>query len=630
MAAEAGGQQLPAQRLAQILSSGGKGVRVNRETADFVANIWVDYALLGQAVAQGKLPMDSASVAEAVWPEISELKGTHWHDTLMAHRASVSDAAVDSLYQAPDTCGCSSTSCSAPAPTAGADAATAVKKKAEADAGPDPEGRQVRPARRELSEDPGSKADSGFLPPSPKGRFVPAFDSVGWALAAGAGERRWSRRHSAITSSSGPRWPRPAAASVDYLQERAGAQLDSLYMDSLAAANKIEVLSGAPAAMRAAAEAPDESTELDQGAGDVTPAAQLTVKDYLRWVRALPPQYTAQLKSANDSDADQVRPDPDAERAAAARGRSQQDRDHAARVGTLKRRTRASSTRSGWRWGCRTADLTDSSVAASPSARRWRGLKVERYFDQLIAGKTRLRPLPSGAGHAAARAAAVRASTTPASTARSSWRRKSRPRPTRAAPKGAMQRAPGGPPIPGCPAAAASARRERPRPRRRAAAGAERRSHAGPAAEKPAGTSRAHRRARVCLDAGDPASAGVRLAAQDTTALRPPPVAPAAPGADSHRRRPAAARRRSPAARRRPPGTMPDTAVVVDRVVAVVGNRPVLASQVDEEIFSRQSQGQQLPDRPRLARRRSASRSSRRSWTRSCWSSRRSATPPSR
>jgi peptidyl-prolyl cis-trans isomerase SurA len=43
---------------------------------------------------------------------------------------------------------------------------------------------------------------------------------------------------------------------------------------------------------------------------------------------------------------------------------------------------------------------------------------------------------------------------------------------------------------------------------------------------------------------------------------------------------------------------MPDTAVVVDRVVAVVGNRPVLASQVDEEVFSRQSQGQSLPNAP--------------------------------
>ena len=41
-----------------------------------------------------------------------------------------------------------------------------------------------------------------------------------------------------------------------------------------------------------------------------------------------------------------------------------------------------------------------------------------------------------------------------------------------------------------------------------------------------------------------------------------------------------------------------DSTLVVDKVLAVVGNRPVLASQVDEEIFSRQSQGAQLPTEP--------------------------------
>ncbi|MGH7510730.1 MAG: peptidylprolyl isomerase [Gemmatimonadales bacterium] len=41
-----------------------------------------------------------------------------------------------------------------------------------------------------------------------------------------------------------------------------------------------------------------------------------------------------------------------------------------------------------------------------------------------------------------------------------------------------------------------------------------------------------------------------------------------------------------------------DTTFLVDQVVAVVGNRPVLASQVDEEIFSRQSQGIKLPTTP--------------------------------
>jgi len=42
-----------------------------------------------------------------------------------------------------------------------------------------------------------------------------------------------------------------------------------------------------------------------------------------------------------------------------------------------------------------------------------------------------------------------------------------------------------------------------------------------------------------------------------------------------------------------------DSSFMVDRVLAVVGNRPVLASQVEEEIFSRESQGAKLPTDPK-------------------------------
>jgi peptidyl-prolyl cis-trans isomerase SurA len=41
-----------------------------------------------------------------------------------------------------------------------------------------------------------------------------------------------------------------------------------------------------------------------------------------------------------------------------------------------------------------------------------------------------------------------------------------------------------------------------------------------------------------------------------------------------------------------------DTTFTVDRVLAIVGNRPVLASQVEEEIFSREAQGTKLPTTP--------------------------------
>jgi len=85
-------------------------------------------------------------------------------------------------------------------------------------------------------------------------------------------------------------------------------------------------------------------------------------------------------------------------------------------------------------------------------------------------------------------------------------------------------------------------------------------------------------------------AAGGGLAAQDSTAAVQGSSAAmqqdsSAVGQDSTAAAPMAAAR-------------PDTTVVVDRVVAVVGNRPVLASQVDEEVFSRQSQGQRLPTDP--------------------------------
>jgi len=70
--------------------------------------------------------------------------------------------------------------------------------------------------------------------------------------------------------------------------------------------------------------------------------------------------------------------------------------------------------------------------------------------------------------------------------------------------------------------------------------------------------------------------AGAGLAAQDSTAV----------AADSTSTAAAIA----PAAR--------DTTFMVDRVLAVVGNRPVLASQIEEEIFSRESQGTKLPTDP--------------------------------
>jgi hypothetical protein len=391
VAAEAGALELPVQRLADMITSVTKGQRqrVTRETADFLTDTWVDYALFSQAVALNQLPVDSASVAEAVWPELAELKGTHFHDTLMARRAGASDSAADSLFGADVRVlqhilfGTRN----APPPMK-----AATRKKAEATLAQIRKGADFGKLASELSEDPGSKADSGFLPPGPKGRFVASFDSAAWALQPG-------QTSGVVETPFGFHLiRRPPLGEVrgrldDYLMEQAGAAVDSTFMDSLAAASEIELESSAAATMRAALGATEESRRSDKTIATYKDG-ELDVQQFLRWVRALPPQYLQQLKSADDStllrfarvltqntlllkqaDAAGIRP--------SALEWKSMERRYLAQLDTLK-------TEMGLVGG----DLSDSTVAAS-ERQKVAGLKMEQYFDNLIAGKATLRPLPS-------------------------------------------------------------------------------------------------------------------------------------------------------------------------------------------------------------------------------------------
>jgi hypothetical protein len=390
-AAEAGAMELPSERLADILASAKGRQHISRESAEFVAGTWVGYALLAQAVARGEVPTDSASVAEAVWPEISELKGSHFHDTLMARRTELSDSATDSLYRAADVRVIQHILFGMK-PNTPADQRSATRRKAEGTLTKVRGGANFGALASQLSEDRGSKADSGYLPPGPRGRFVPAFDSAAWSLAPG-------QVSGLVETQFGLHIiRRPAADDVrprlaGYLETRAGQRLDSLFMDSLAAAHDIEVLSGAPAAMRAASESPDDSRRSTKSLVRFR-GGELTVQEYLRWVRALPPQLTAQLRQANDSmlgefarvltqnvlllrTADSAGIEVTPEEWVGLRQR------YLSQLDTLKAEMELAGP-----------DLVDSTIALS-EREKIAELKVEKYFDGLVSGKARLRPLPS-------------------------------------------------------------------------------------------------------------------------------------------------------------------------------------------------------------------------------------------
>ena len=446
LAAEAAGTELAAERLAQILAGAGGRQKITREAAEFVAGTWVEYALFGQAIAQGKLPTDSLSIAEALWPEISELKGTHFHDTLMARRTALSDTAADSLYNAPDVRVLQHILFGV-RPNVAAEARGATRRKAEGTLTRLTGGANFEVLAAQLSEDPGSKADSGYLPPSPRGRFVAVFDSVGWGLEPGqmSGLVETPFGYHIIRR---PSLAEARGRLADYLEERAGVRLDSLYMDSLAAANEIKVLDGAPAAMRAASESPDDSRRSTKALVRYK-GGELTVTDYLRWVRALPPQYGAQLRTANDSMLNQFAKVLSQNllllREAEAAGITVTPLEWA----DLQRRylTALDTLRADMQLGG--PDITDASIPAA-ERERLAALKVEQYFDGLVEGKIRLRPLPSALAtllreqmpyrlHDAGINRAVEEAQTIRAKADS------------AAPRGPLQPAPGPAPVPGLP-----------------------------------------------------------------------------------------------------------------------------------------------------------------------------------
>jgi parvulin-like peptidyl-prolyl cis-trans isomerase-like protein len=388
-AAEAAGRELSSERLAQIMSS-AKSVRPTPEAAAMVANIWLDYSLLGQAVARGEVPTDSASVAEAVWPQVAEILGTRWHDTLMARRSSLSPTAVDSLYNnsdqrlfqhilfgaranAPDTL------------------RVAKRKQAQATLAQIKQGAGFGRLASRLSDDPGSKTDAGFLPLGPKGRFVASFDSAAWLLQPGevSGLVETPYGYHILR--------RPALREVrerlsDHLLEQVGARLDSAYMDSLARANQVKLVGDAPALIRSAARSPGEAVKSAKSLVHFTGGA-LTTKDFIRWVNALPPQYSAQLQSADDAALKQF--------AKALAENALLLRD--AEAGGVKVTSEEWSDLSrGYQarldslltdMGLDARELTDAGVPLS-QRQSLAAAKVEGYFDRLTDGKSRLRQMP--------------------------------------------------------------------------------------------------------------------------------------------------------------------------------------------------------------------------------------------
>jgi peptidyl-prolyl cis-trans isomerase D len=152
---------------------------------------------------------------------------------------------------------------------------------------------------RRYSEDPGSKSHGGYLAATPRGQFVPAFDSAAWTLPPG-GMTPLVRTPFGFHLIRRPPLAEVRDSFRVQLERWRAGQLDSLYLDSLSRERKLEVESGAAARVREAVPQIVAARQDDHALARYRDGT-FRVKDLARWLLVLDPNDVRGIGSASEA-----------------------------------------------------------------------------------------------------------------------------------------------------------------------------------------------------------------------------------------------------------------------------------------------------------------------------------------
>jgi hypothetical protein len=295
VAARAESQQLSAQRLGELL--GNSEAPVERDVVRALADIWVNYQLLGVAAARGDSLNDAALVDSAMWAAISGYKARAFYERVSADWGRVDTAAAPEAYARGDLLAADHILLS----TQGADDTARVAKLEQI--------RSIRaratPANfsqlaREFSEDPGSGPRGGSLGVFPRGAMVPPFEQAVLRLAPGEISDVFETQFGFHIARRTP-FGDVREEFLDAMQGLSMQQAESLYTVRMDSASRIEIRRNAVSRARAAA------LDLDTHRGDRTviassTAGQFTAGRLVQWIETFPPQQQIVQRMANAPD----------------------------------------------------------------------------------------------------------------------------------------------------------------------------------------------------------------------------------------------------------------------------------------------------------------------------------------
>ena len=294
--ARAGSAELSVTRLATLLGKSRAPIR--KDIAKSIANVWVDYQLLGVAAAHNDSLSDPKLIDEAMWPAIANLRARKWYDIVSKTWGIEDTTAAQRQWASGDILAADHILLLTQGMT---DAQKAdVKKKADAIRAKVNSANFAATATAR-SQDQQTAPKGGSLGIFPKGTMVPEFEKALQALNPG-------EISPVIQTNYGyhiirrPTYDQVKSQLLLASKGRSVAIAESTYLAKLEASGKIDVRKDAPATMRAIGNDPD-AYRRDNTVLATSTAGKFTASRLVGWLETLPPnaRIIDQIKQAPDS-----------------------------------------------------------------------------------------------------------------------------------------------------------------------------------------------------------------------------------------------------------------------------------------------------------------------------------------
>jgi parvulin-like peptidyl-prolyl isomerase len=294
--ARAGSAELQVAKLASLLGKSRAPIR--KDIAKSIANVWVDYQLLGVAAAHNDSLNDPKMIDEAMWPAIASLKARKWYDIISKGWGVEDTAAAQKQWESGQILAADHILLL----TQGMNDAQKAKVKTRIDS----IRRVVTPANfaklaTANSQDQVSAKQGGSLGIFQKGQMVPEFERAVVALKPG-------EISPVVTTQYGyhiirrPTYDQVKTQLLTASKGRSVAIAESTYMAKLEQNGKIEVKKDAPTIVRALGNDPD-AYRRDNTVLATSNAGKFTTSRLVGWLETLPPRARVldQIKQSPDS-----------------------------------------------------------------------------------------------------------------------------------------------------------------------------------------------------------------------------------------------------------------------------------------------------------------------------------------